>query len=115
MQEVGAGDAEGQVRWKQQLCLRHARLRSSSTAVLEVHFYPLDAIRPLEPNQGAASEVIAWAYTKLLQVCCCCVLLTLLLPLKCCYNVLPNTPLSQCIPSLLQQQAAQHAPGCAAQ
>ena len=82
------------MRWKQQLCLSHARLRSTSTAVLEVHFRPLDAIQPLGPNQEplgskAGDEVIAWAFTKILQASGIVMGLTYATPVACakvCYH-----------------------------
>lgn len=72
LQDLKAEDLDGQIRWKQQLCLSHVRLRSTSTAVLQVHFRAFDAVQPLGPNQEPLSqeggaEIIAWAYTKVLQ------------------------------------------------
>ena len=62
-------EEDGQVRWKQQLCLSHIRLRSSSLAVLEVHFKPLvPAIAQEAEPKGAGVEVVAWAFTKIMQV-----------------------------------------------
>ena len=37
MQDLGPDDDDGQIAWKQQLCLSHVRLRSTSVAVLEVN------------------------------------------------------------------------------
>ena len=70
MQDVGTYEDEGQVKWRQQLCLSHVRLRSTSVAVLEVHYRPPAVEAAQEAAQEAgASEVIAWAYTKIVQVC----------------------------------------------
>ncbi len=70
MQDVGTDEDEGQVKWRQQLCLSHVRLRSTSVAVLEVHYRPpaVEAA-PEAAQEAGASEVIAWAYTKIVQVC----------------------------------------------
>lgn len=69
MQEVGTDEDEGQVKWRQQLCLSHVRLRSTSVAVLEVHYRPPSVEAAQEAAQEAGkSEVIAWAYTKIVQV-----------------------------------------------
>lgn len=69
MQEVGTDEDEGQVKWRQQLCLSHVRLRSTSVAVLEVHYRPPPVEGAQKASQEAgASEVIAWAYTKIVQV-----------------------------------------------
>ncbi|DBA83915.1 TPA: hypothetical protein ACH3X1_006417 [Trebouxia sp. C0004] len=62
--DVGTDEDEGQVKWRQQLCLSHVRLRSTSVAVLEVRYRP----SPVQAAQEAgAPEVIAWAYTKIVQ------------------------------------------------
>lgn len=69
MQDVGTDEDEGQVKWRQQLCLSHVRLRSTSVAVLEVRYRPPPVEAAQEAAQEAgASEVIAWAYTKIVQV-----------------------------------------------
>ncbi|KAL0028702.1 hypothetical protein WJX79_000762 [Trebouxia sp. C0005] len=66
--EVGTDEDEGQVKWRQQLCLSHVRLRSTSVAVLEVHYRPPSVEAAQEAAQEAGkSEVIAWAYTKIVQ------------------------------------------------
>ena len=69
VQDVGTDEDEGQVKWRQQLCLSHVRLRSTSVAVLEVHYRP-PAVEAAEEaaEEAGASEVIAWAYTKIVQV-----------------------------------------------
>ena len=70
MQDVGTDEDEGHVKWRQQLCLSHVRLRSTSVAVLEVRYRPSPVEAAQEAAQEAgASEVIAWAYTKIVQVC----------------------------------------------
>ena len=58
LQDLGPDDDGGQIAWKQQLCLNHVRLRSTSVAVLEVN-------RRIH-ERGV--EVSAWAFTKIFQV-----------------------------------------------
>lgn len=74
VQDVGKDEEEGQVKWKQQLCLSHVRLRSTSLAVLEVVYRPPTAeASQAASSEGAKAEVIAWAFTKIIQVCSLCV------------------------------------------
>ena len=73
LQDVGKDEEEGQVKWKQQLCLSHVRLRSTSLAVREVQYRPPSAEATQEASsEGGRAEVIAWAFTKIMQVCSLC-------------------------------------------
>lgn len=69
IQDLGTDDDDGQITWKQQLCLSHVRLRSTSVAVLEVNRKVPEGNAA---QQGQANpsgvEVIAWAFTKIMQV-----------------------------------------------
>ena len=70
MQELGTADDDGQITWKQQLCLNHVRLRSTSVAVLEVNRKGSAASAAEQQQVDTGSvEVIAWASTKIIQVC----------------------------------------------
>lgn len=69
MQDLGPDDEDGQIAWKQQLCLNHARLRSTCVAVLEVNRrIPEGAVAGLHQSSAGSVEVIAWAFTKIVQV-----------------------------------------------
>ena len=69
MQDLGPEDDDGQVTWKQQLCLNHARLRSTSVAVLEVNRrVPKGTVVQQGPASSGQVEVVAWAFTKIMQV-----------------------------------------------
>lgn len=69
MQDLGPDDDDGQIAWKQQLCLNHVRLRSTSVAVLEVHRrMPEGTIAELGQSSAGNVEVLAWAFTKIVQV-----------------------------------------------
>lgn len=69
MQDLGSDDDDGQIAWKQQLCLNHVRLRSTSVAVLEVNRRtPEGAGAGLGQSSAGSVEVIAWAFTKIVQV-----------------------------------------------
>ena len=47
------------VRWRQQLCMPHVRLRGTSQAVIQVHC----------KREGATdAEVVAWAYAPIVHV-----------------------------------------------
>ena len=69
MQDVGTNEEDGQVKWRQQLCLSHVRLRSTSVAVLQVQYRAPDPETALPDAGGPA--IIAWAFTKIMQVCRC--------------------------------------------
>ena len=66
MQEVGTDDEDGQVKWQQQLCLSHVRLRSTSVAVLQVQHKPSSPA--VTQNGGAGADIIAWGFTNIMQV-----------------------------------------------
>ena len=69
MQDLGRDDDEGQIAWKQQLCLNHIRLRSTSVAVLEVNCrIPEGIVAEQGQSSSGNVEVIAWAFTKIVQV-----------------------------------------------
>ena len=69
MQDLGYDDDDGQIVWKQQLCLDHVRLRSTSVAVLEVNCrIPEGAVVEQVQRSSGNVEVIAWAITKIVQV-----------------------------------------------
>ena len=69
MQDLGPDDDDGQITWKQQLCLSHVRLRSTSVAVLEVNRKVAEG-SAAQTGQSSASgvEAVAWAFTKIMQV-----------------------------------------------
>ena len=69
VQDLGCDDDDGQIAWKQQLCLNHVRLRSTSVAVLEVNRKTLEGIVTDQGHSSSGNvEVIAWAFTKIVQV-----------------------------------------------
>lgn len=69
LQDLGPEVDDGQVTWKQQLCLNHARLRSTSVAVLEVNRrLPAGAVAQQGPASSGQVEIVAWAFTKIMQV-----------------------------------------------
>ena len=73
LQDLGADDEDGQVKWRQQLCLTRARLRSTSVAVLQVHYKPSSpAVFQDSQLSNTNGEVIAWGMTKIMQVTCHC-------------------------------------------
>ena len=69
MQDLGGDDDDGRIAWKQQLCLNHVRLRSTSVAVLEVNRrIPEGVVAEQSQSSSGNVEVIAWAFTKIVQV-----------------------------------------------
>lgn len=69
MQDLGPDDDDGQITWKQQLCLSHVRLRSTSVAVLEVSRKVAEGSAAQQGQSSTSGvEAIAWAFTKIMQV-----------------------------------------------
>ena len=73
---MGTDEEDGQVKWQQQLCLSHVRLRSTSVAVLQVQYRPNNPAVTQDTQLGSTgADIIAWGFTKIVQVCSCQTLL----------------------------------------